>query len=168
MQRNFGAGTEGAQDTQFEKLVIVDAEDLSDTDFACYFTPKLEIVQMQLYYDKVKKALHIIPKDKIKFSDFKQINYGSSEKKDLNLCDEKSYTYHIKDGQLPDLTKGKASIVVSHDGGVLPELNVTFRMVNINVVNIRWTFMPPVPKGWDMPYQVPKDLIDIHENVYYA
>ena len=143
--------------------MIVDAEDLQDTDFACYFTPKLDIVQMDLYYDKVKKALHIIPKDKMKFSDFKQINYGSSAKKDLNLCKEETYQYHIKDGNLPDLTKGKASFVVAHNGGVLPDLNMTLRMVAINTVNIRWNFMPPVPQGWEMPYQIPKDLINIHE-----
>lgn len=103
---------------------------------------------MDIYYDKVKKALHLIPKTDIKFNEFKQVNFGSSSKNELNLCLEDSYSYHIKNGVLPDLTRPNVTIVVAHDAGVLPDLNVTLRMVSINVVNIRWTFNAPLPKGY--------------------
>jgi hypothetical protein len=51
--------------------VILNAGDLSDTDFACYFTPRLDIVQMKLWFDPTDNALHLIASDLISFSDFR-------------------------------------------------------------------------------------------------
>jgi hypothetical protein len=63
-QGTHGAGT----DYSFNKVTVFNADDLSDTDFACYFTPKLDIVNMTTTYDATLKALHIsVIGDSLKF-----------------------------------------------------------------------------------------------------
>ncbi len=59
-------------------------------------------------------ALTILPEDGelLEFHKFRQINFGSTKKKDLNLCGPSSYTYNVKDNKMPDLTKSKVNFIL--------------------------------------------------------
>lgn len=83
-----------------DKLIIVNAEDLKDTSFACSIDHKFDIEQLDISYDVNKKTLTISPKsgETFTFNMFKQITFGSASKKDLNLCDGNTYFYRLKDG----------------------------------------------------------------------
>ena len=73
--------------------MIFNADDLSSTSFACYFTTDLDIVDLNYVYDTKLKALTLTFKDPIPYYKFRQINFGSATLQDLNLCDKKSYSY---------------------------------------------------------------------------
>lgn len=100
------AGKSGSQNVNFEKLVILDAKDLNQTDFACVVSKDLSTVDLDITYSPENKTLTLqsSPENSFKFSDFRQINFGSSEEKDLNLCSKNTFHYTLKDGTKLDLT----------------------------------------------------------------
>ncbi len=121
---------------------MVNAEDLKNTDFACYLNPNFEATNMTFLYDDTKKALFLYSNDpafNITFDDFKSIHFGDS-RVDTNLCGDTTYTYRIKDGSIPDLTGTKASFVLQHRARVLPDITVVLQMAQTNIVNVQWTF----------------------------
>jgi hypothetical protein len=71
-----------------DKIALVNAADLSQVDFACFYRPdSLSPVEMTPLYDSLNKALTLTPKgDSVKFSEIENIYYGSNAKGDLNLC----------------------------------------------------------------------------------
>lgn len=143
-------------------MTIVNAEDLKDTDFACVLTHRLEIIKMNIAYDNVKKALNISLPDQqhTYFHQVRQISFGNS-KSDLNLCDsENTYHYSIKDGKLPDLTSSNATFLLTHNAKVLPDLNVTLKVLSSNILNVKWTFAT-VPEGWRTPFEIPEEIIHV-------
>jgi len=82
------AGKSGSQNVNFEKLVILDAKDLNQTDFACVVSKDLSTVDLDITYnpEEMTLTLNSSPENGFKFSDFRQINFGSSKERDLNLC----------------------------------------------------------------------------------
>lgn len=51
MQKFLKGGNHGSQKASFDKLIIVDASDLSEVDFACYFDSHFNIQQMTVTYN---------------------------------------------------------------------------------------------------------------------
>jgi hypothetical protein len=78
----------GKQPHQLDKIALVAAADLKDTDFACFYRQDnpLQPVMMTPLYDTDKKTLYLKPLQAVKFSDIENIYYGSKQKGDLNLC----------------------------------------------------------------------------------
>ena len=87
------------QDYSFNKIVILNAEDISSTNFACYVDEENNApTPLQAVYDPERKTLNISAGetlDPIKFSKFKAIYYGDKNK-DINLCEYKSHFYQLK------------------------------------------------------------------------
>lgn len=87
MQKLFKNGKHGSQKQAFDKLVIVDAPDLFDIDFACMWDNHFNIQALKTTFDDQKKTLTIaVDGDTVPFSKFRQISFGSSTRKDLNVC----------------------------------------------------------------------------------
>jgi len=87
-------GQRGQQDSQFDQILIADANDLKYTSFACYMDASKNFHDLQTKYDDVSNSLFITTKDQIKFSDILNIYYGSAKEKDVNLCNPLTYQYN--------------------------------------------------------------------------
>ena len=110
-----------------EKVVITDASDLADTDFACmtnFFTR--EVTTLKYEYDSTTLTLNISSQDGegIIMKNLRDIHFGTKAR-DINLCDPSSNYY--KSESVPDLTKPSESITLV---GQLPEVvrNLTLSM----------------------------------------
>lgn len=57
IQKRLSDGQHGTHKANIDKVIIMNAADLSDTSFACYFTPTLDIVNMTIKYDSTLKSL---------------------------------------------------------------------------------------------------------------
>jgi hypothetical protein len=68
---------------------------------------------MDIWFNTDEKSLHLIVKDgqAINFFDWRQISYGSSAKKDLNLCSPDTYQYKLKSGEIPNLDSNNVTFV---------------------------------------------------------
>ena len=111
LNKLFGQGKLGSQDTVFQKLVILNAEDLANTDFACYLDSTFNPHVLQYSYDDVKKTLTIAPNDigaSVEFNDFSSIHFGDASV-DINLCSAERFNYNLRTGVLPDLSGSSAS-----------------------------------------------------------
>lgn len=90
-----------------DQIVLVNAADLNETNFACYFPAgSLAPQPMDISFSTEKKALSLAPRSgPFKLGDIDYVYYGSSNKHELNVCNKHSFDYNIIDGQLPDLSK---------------------------------------------------------------
>lgn len=59
IQKQLSRGTHASQHQYLDKVVLVNAEDLKDVDFACAFSTHFDVIPMNVAYDAVKKALTI-------------------------------------------------------------------------------------------------------------
>ena len=89
-----------------DKFALVNAENISQADFACFYRPNsLTPVELTPKYDPTLKTLYLTPKDgqSVKFSEIENVYYGSSSKGDLNLCTpETGFQYKIVKTTGPD------------------------------------------------------------------
>jgi alpha-glucosidase (family GH31 glycosyl hydrolase) len=83
IQFSLTQGKRGAQNERhhMDKIIIGDAEDLSETDFACAFTTKNEILELEVDYFSSNKTLKIFRPEtfddtRISFSQISNIFYG--------------------------------------------------------------------------------------------
>lgn len=78
---------------------------------------------------------------KVLFSQISTILYGNS-KKDLNLCMMKGYEYYIPETENLTLTLNSTngSFILKHSQNVLPDLKVTIRMFDRELINVKWTW----------------------------
>ena len=161
-QKKFAQGTHGSMKTIFDKLVLVNAEDLEHVDFACMISTHFEVTPMNVTYDKEKKTLTIYTEkteNQKPFSYFRQINYGISGKH-IDFCDPNALNYKIKDPANLDLTKSKESFILVNQGKArVPDLNVTLSIIDSNILNVKWTF-DKLPTMYRKPFEVPTDIID--------
>jgi hypothetical protein len=150
----------GKQPHHLDSLIIVNAADLKDTNFACYFTPdSLEPQQLTATYQADQKALYLTSAAPLTFGMLRSVNYGSSNNKDLNLCNPHSFDYNIEGG-LPDIKGLKTvSMKLTHMAGTLDPLRMTISLWDQGVINIRYT--------WDtqaadkrVPLGVPTTIVD--------
>ena len=99
-----------AANGKFKRLVILDAEDIKDTDFACY-TKFLDHSVQGLdkpVFDPKLKTLNISLAN-ANFFDIRDVHFGVSGK-DINICNPASQFFRTKDGKLPDLTKNTVTV----------------------------------------------------------
>jgi hypothetical protein len=101
MQFKLTKGKRGAQSARhsLDKIVIGDAEDLANTDFACAHSLYGAIVNFKPSYNATTKSLTIfrdanLDGERQKFSEISNIFYGNKAT-DLNLCVETSYEYML-------------------------------------------------------------------------
>ena len=139
----------------------MNAADLADVNFACYFPPNSLVPQALLpEYLKDQSALTIKSAGAaLKFSDILNIYYGSSNKGDLNVCNPHSFDYNIVGG-LP-VYAGLQSVTMNltHMAGTLDNINLTIGFFDQGIVNIKWTWMNQTTDK-RIPIEVPTSLID--------
>ena len=110
---------------------------------------------MTINYNATDKTLTISSPEPIYYYTFRQIMFGDTSRKELNLCSPNSYTYKLKGGVLPRLRYSYVNFTASHNGGSLPDINVTMNIIDSNVVNIKWNYVNR-PFGWFKPFEVPE------------
>lgn len=93
------------------------------------------------------------------FSDILNVYYGSTRNNDLNLCSTSTWNYKIKDGKLPDLKTTSTTVDLVHAAGVLPDIQVKLRVIDLDIVNVKWSWVK-TPEGYRTPAEVPNDIID--------
>ena len=87
-------GTRGTQDTILSEIKILNAKDLKDVTFACYYNRELQIKPLKFAYLDLELALQIEAADAsdvLKFNQVLNIYYGGA--KDVNLCVQESFQY---------------------------------------------------------------------------
>lgn len=126
-------------------IVITNADDLQDVDFACW-TNKDTLASTDLKYtpDAGSHTLTISNPDgtPIDMTVFRDIIFGNS-KRDINLCDVSKNYYALKDGATTiDLSASTATATLSSLSGstALPDLTLTLTYLKTGIVNFHWTF----------------------------
>ena len=104
IQFSLAQGKRGGQDQRhhLDKILIGDAEDLNETNFACAQTQMNEIIFMQREYFAENKTLKLYrPRNfderGVVFSNIQNIFYGNSAT-DLDLCNITHFQYKIAEG----------------------------------------------------------------------
>ena len=93
------------------------------------------------------------------------IFYGNSDT-DLNLCKELSFEYRLDPiysdpvSLAKELIKTETSMRLIHKKGILPDLNLTLRVYDEGIVNVRWTWMNPGVNNSRMHYEIPEVLVN--------
>jgi hypothetical protein len=108
-------------------VIITNAEQYSDTNFACLIDNEFKVYPLTATYQGDKKTVTITQvkdQDPILIDSFRQIMYGNDQK-DVNLCMPTAYEYVI-DGAVPDLTKNSGSVHLKH--AILPGVTVTMNI----------------------------------------
>jgi len=125
-----------------DKLVITNAKDLQDTDFACFTAQKDHVTtNLSFKYDDQDKTLSIFsPRGNINSFTFRDIHFGNS-KRNINICNPQSQFYHIKSGKVPSLDRNSATMILeSAAPGALRDLKLELTLLRTGVVNMHWTF----------------------------
>lgn len=141
-------------------MIITNAADLKDTDFACY-TSQVDhsVTKLTTTYSDTEKAetLTIATTDgsPIDLGVMKDIHYGTSAT-DLNLCDISSQYYKVS-GDALDLTgvSTKTTLTSLTTKDLLPDLELTLTLLETGVVNVHWTYAD----SKSAPFEVPTDII---------
>lgn len=145
---------------QFKRLVILNAEDIKDTDFACgtFFANHTVFDLSPPQYDPKLKTLNISLAN-AHFFDIRDIHFGVSGK-DINICNPVSQYYRTKEDKLPDLTGNTVSVELkSLQPHALRDLTLTMSVLASGALNIHWTYqnMTGVAK---QPFEVPTSIVD--------
>lgn len=107
----------------------MDAEDLADTNFACYLGLNLQPVNLEApSYNPIKKTLTLKPTAAVSFKDIGFIKFGNKDK-DQNFCDQATFQYTVtKEDRSNDhqwiLNLG------SQAGGLIPDLVATITQMD--------------------------------------
>lgn len=141
--------------------MLVNAPDLNDTNFACYFPPNsLVPQQLDTWYNKDKEALIISTQQATKFSQILNIYYGSSLKNDLNICNQHSFDYNIVGGVIPDLSQLKNyTFNLTHMAGTLDNIQLYIGFHDSGIINVKWTWENQ-SNHQRVPVGVPNTLVD--------
>lgn len=149
---------------QFKRLVILNAEDIQHTDFACvtnFFDNSATAITPQ--YDPQLKTLNLtLPKDGDNYFNFfnmRDIHFGQTGK-DINICSPSANFYRTKDGQLPDLSKNTVSVdIESLTPHAARDLTLTMSVLKTGSLNIHWTYQNAT--GLERPpFEVPTQIVD--------
>jgi len=133
---------QGTQPHVLDQIVLVNAGDLNETNFACYFTPSSLVPQpLNTWYNTEKKALVLLPATSTKFSQILNIYYGSSNNKDLNICNQHSFEYDIVGGVVPDLSQAKSvHINLTHKAGTLDDITLYLGFHDSGIIHVQWAW----------------------------
>ena len=142
--------------------MIVNAEDLKDTDFACARNSDSGYSEnLAFTYDSGNKSLTIHRSDdsSMNITGIRSIHFGQNGK-DLNLCDPPTQFYKVKDGKTPDLSKNTVSIELeSLTPNSVRDITLTMSVLQTKVVNVHYTFSNIT--GLDhAPFEVPTEVIN--------
>ena len=150
-----------------EKIIIVDAEDLSGVDFACWNTIDGDIGDIDAVYNANDKTLTISAKTgNIPTFNFRDIYFGDSSK-DINMCHPETNSYKFK-GAAPDLTKSHATAILTNLGQSpsIPDLTLDLSILNTGAVTVQWYYSLN-PSGWKKAFRVPSHIIpEVTSNDY--
>jgi hypothetical protein len=124
--------------------------------------PDKSFNNMNFKYDDVQNALFLTPKSSTKFNEILNVYYG--KKGDLNLCDPTTFQYRLAKGSAePNLTQAITEFDLEHVAGVLKNIHVTLRVIENDIVNIKWTWVKDqdgkYPEGYKIPAEVPDYII---------
>jgi alpha-glucosidase (family GH31 glycosyl hydrolase) len=155
-----------------KEIKFVNAKELTNTDFACYFSQESNsIVNMTIALADSDKSM-VLSADGLKIKDIMWMNFGKSGM-DLNLCatNPAQYTWVGTDQDLSGNTFNgmlRSGLSPSNDSGadsvefLYPDLNVTLSVLKSGAVNVHWTYAmvnESLPSGYSMPFEVPSDII---------
>lgn len=135
-------GNKRNQPHSIDQFVLVNAADLNETNFACYFAPNsLVPQQLDTLYHPEKMALTITPRTAgLKIGDINNLYYGSTIKGDLNVCNKHSFDYNIVNG-LPDITGLQSiSFNLTHMAGTLDNIIMYIGFYDQGIINVKWTW----------------------------
>ena len=149
---------------QFKRLVILNAEDIQHTDFACvtnFFDNSATAITPQ--YDPKLKTLNLtLPKDGDNYFNFfnmRDIHFGQTGK-DINVCEPSTNYYRTKDGQLPDLSKNTVSVdIESLTPDAARDLTLTLSVLKTGSINVHWTFQNTT-KLARSTFEIPTQIVD--------
>lgn len=144
-----------------DSLIITNAADLKDTDFAC-FTSQVDhsVTMLAATADTTAGAETLTIKttdgSPIDLGVMKDIHFGTSAT-DLNLCDISSQFYKVS-GDALDLTAATATTTLTSltTKDVLPDLAITLTLLETGVVNVHWTYADTTVSA---PFEVPVSIV---------
>ncbi len=124
---------------------------MESIDFACGYTEGGDIIELETDYSNKTNSLKIYVSPNsldypLKFSKLSNIFYGSSKNKDLNLCSQSHFEYMLDpafDNETvfaAALQQPQASFKLIHKQKALPDLNLTIRVFDEGIMNVRWTW----------------------------
>ena len=153
----------GTQPHVLDKIVIVNAADLAEGSFACYYPPNSLVPQpLVTYYNIAKLALEITSDNKqLKFSDILNVYYGSSNNFDVNMCDQHTFDYNIVGGvpQYQNVKSVTFNLTHSYNSQTLHNITMTIGFFDAGILNIRWTWADQTVQK-RVPVSVPNTVID--------
>jgi len=139
------------------EIVLTNAEDLKDTNFACATSPTDgSATALTPVYDDAAKTLTMKTADGSPVSPaaIKDIYFGGDN--DLNLCG--GQFYKLKDA-LPNLSGVSAEMVLTSDSAALKDLKVELALLKTGVINVHWNFAST--EGLEKtPFEVPLSIVD--------
>jgi len=145
--------------------VITDAQDLNETNFACYTDMKGNVANnLTAIYDDYSKTMNITMRDvlnnEVNFFDLNNIYFGNSET-DINLCKPANNFYKIKRGVVPFLGTPNVTLELeSMTPNALRDLELKLSVLQNGMLNIHYTFKN-FSDGVKVPFEMPQEIIDV-------
>jgi len=144
-------------------VIIVDAEDLADTDFACWTSLyNREVFMMEApQYDAEQQTLTLVPKETIKVEHLHNIHYGSSAKGDVDLCLTSPNTrYKVLAPENVTLNSHNVSLTLVTDS-LYPNLTLNISMKKNEMIHIKWGYQNNTNGNhtYKIPFEVPQDIV---------
>jgi hypothetical protein len=145
-------------------IVIGDAKDLLDIDFACYMSLDAAapgITQLTWTADADKNTITLTPPASISLATAQFFSFGH-EATDVNLCKEGAAAYTVTDAAKVDLSKSTATAqLASTNPTVYPNLKLDLAILDSGALNVYWTYEDP--SGKRPIYEVPTDIVNINK-----
>lgn len=140
-----------------DKLQIVNAADILDTNFACAWDSNLVSTPLKINVVAARSLVEIYPASPVQFSSIKTIYFGNNAT-DLNLCDPNSFNYNLKLGEELNLNTNQTSFIIQSKSATLPQLRVNLTMTSDSIVHIKWSYENK-PQIYKTPFEVPQNII---------
>ena len=152
--------TSQQNDAKLESVIIVDAKNLADTDFACWTSiHNREVFMMTPQYDEEQQSLTLEPKEAIKVEHLHNIHYGSSVKGDVDLCYSSHNTRYFVNVTGVSLNSHNVSLNLVTNSSY-PNLTLTISVKQGEVINIHWKYPNYTDGKYKLPFEVPQDIVN--------
>jgi len=127
-----------------------------------------QFTSLKFKHDDIKNALYLTPNSRLKFHEIVNVYYGGNG--DVNLCNPATFQYRVPEGQsLPNLTEASAEVELEHSAGTLPNILVTMRVIETDIVNVKWTWKRDqdgnLPPNVRESAEVPNDILDTNKTL---
>ena len=126
---------------KIDKVIILNAEDLKDTNFACaMLSSASQMTTLTPKYDDATKTLTISPlSGSIAMGQLASIFYGN-DAADPNICNSQSQFYKFSSGSIPDLSSNGITTDIESLVGNHQPLQLHLSVREGGIVNINWNF----------------------------